>query len=378
MIRMLVLAVALAPTLAFADLSGAPGKGVTLEVDDTFSLNLRSRVQVREQFHVPAEGDTDNVLTVGTLRLWLSGKLLVPELTYGIQLGLAGRDYRDGATSPVYDAYLDYKAHRDLAIRAGQFFVPFDRLRTVREFALQLADRPRPVGELTLDRDTGVMLYSDGVFGSPLAYKVGVFGGAGTNSVAGKPTGALAVARLELRPFGPIDDDSEGDLARRDELGLALGAAVAYNANTNRVRSTTNGTFAGGTVDYRHLAVDLVAKWYGAALQLEYLWREAGTDLVAMDEYSRSGRGFIAQASYVFDPPVEIVGRFSRLYASSGTDPKLISEVKAYGQELAAGVNYYFNGHALKLQADWIVRTARKATLEEGDHLVHVQLDAVF
>ena len=53
----------------------------------------------------------------------------------------------------IYDAFLDWKAHRDISVKAGQFFVPFDRLRTVREFALQMGDRPRPVAELTLDRD---------------------------------------------------------------------------------------------------------------------------------------------------------------------------------------------------------------------------------
>jgi hypothetical protein len=41
-------------------------------------------------------------------------------------------------------------------------------------------------------------------------------------------------------------------------------------------------------------------------------------------------------------------------------------------------VNYYLNGHALKLQADWIVRSPRDFSFDTTDHLVHMQLDATF
>ena len=146
-------------------ISGKPGQGVTLYVSDAFSLNLRSRLQLRYQFNVSApdemdERDTQQLVNIGTARLWISGNILNPDLTYMIQLALAGRDYRDGATSPIYDGYLQWEAHRDFNLRVGQYFVPFDRLRTVREWALQMADRPRPVLEFTLDRDVGITAYS--------------------------------------------------------------------------------------------------------------------------------------------------------------------------------------------------------------------------
>ncbi|HXS17099.1 MAG TPA: hypothetical protein VN764_07920, partial [Polyangiaceae bacterium] len=182
------------------EITGAPGKGLTFKTGDNFSLNIRSRIQLRYQMHIPPKDDAgnrqlDQTVNIGTLRLWLSGNILVPELKYMIQLAFAGRDYRDGATSPVYDAFLDYNAHRDINVKAGQYFVPFDRLRTVREFALQMADRPRPVAEFTLDRDVGVTLYSEKFLGdkSPLAWRIGAFGGGGTNLSLGKEPGGLFV-----------------------------------------------------------------------------------------------------------------------------------------------------------------------------------------
>jgi hypothetical protein len=369
-------------------ISGAPGKGVTIKVGDKFSTNLRARFQPRWQLHAAPEsmGDRkfDQIVNINTARIWLSGNVLDPKLTYMLQLAVAGRDYRDNAVSPIFDAFMEYKGHRELSVKAGQFFVPFDRLR---EFALQLAERPRPVGELTLDRDVGVVLFSDNAFlgeKSPLAWRVGVFGGGGTNLSVPKEPGGLFVGRLEARPLGKIDDDSEGDLERREKPGLALGVGVASNRNTNRQRSTTSTTFTGGTVDYFHFAVDATFKWKGFATQLEYVRRSADRERIpsAMDptvfEYTRSGSGFVAQASYVTKPMVEFVGRFTRLWAPGGNDPKLITEVRNLGQEIATGVNYYLNGHAFKFQATWIVRSPRNFDFDSSDHLAIAQIDATF
>lgn len=367
----------------------APGKGATLEVGDAFSLNLRSRINLRYQLHAAPEamGDRmwDQLVAVNTVRLWFSGHIRDPRFTYMIQLALGGRDFRDGTVSPIFDAYFDYKLHRDFSVKVGQFFVPFDRLRTVREFALQLGDRPRPVAELTLDRDVGVTIYSDKFLGdnSPFAYRLSALGGGGINALAGKKVGGLFVARVEVRPLGEIDDDSEGDLKRRAKPGLALGIGIGTNRNSNRLRSTTGSTFTGGTTDYVHFAADAVFKARGFALELEYLKKTSSEDSFQstatppVTEWTRAGSGFVVQASYIFDPPVEIVGRFSRLWAPGGTDPKWITEVRNLGHEYAAGVNYYMAGHQLKVQADWIVRTPRDS-FDSSDHLVHAQLDATF
>lgn len=372
------------------EITAKAGKGITFKTD-SFSLNLRARGQVRSSVHAaqPDDGDRafDETTQVGGLRLWLSGHTITPKLLYNIQLGLADRDYRDGTISPILDTFIEYKAHRDLTIKAGQFFVPFDRLRTVREFALQMTDRPRPVNELTLDRDTGVILYSDTFLGdaSPLAWRVGVFGGNGINKSAAGEVGYMPVARLELRPLGKIDDDVEGDQERRKKPGLALGVGGAVNFHTNRVRSTNGGTFQTGTTSYRHLAADAVFKWLGVAVQLEYLWRGASkkqfsaeVDGETVTDVARQGSGWVAQASYTFDhsPGFELVGRLSRLYAPEQTDPKYATEVDNLGNEYALGANYYFNGHQFKLQADWIGRTGEARPT--FDHTFVVQLDATF
>jgi hypothetical protein len=369
--------------------TAAPGDGATIKAGDVFSLNMKSRFQFRHQLEVPPnDGKVLQMVNINTARLWLSGIVYRPELKYMLQLAFAGRDFRDGATSPIFDAYVDYKAHRDFSVRAGQFFVPFDRLRTVREFGLQMAERPRPVAELTLDRDAGVVFYSEHFLSdsSPLAWKVGAFGGGGTNLSVAKEAGALLVARLELRPLGDMDDDMEGDLERRRDPRLALGVGAAQNSNTNRQRSTTGGTYVGGTADYSHLAADLVFKWFGFALQGEFLWRKAADDTIVstddaggeVTEFTRSGQGWVTQASYVFDPPLEVVGRLARFTATDDTDPAFVTEADDRGQEIGGGLNYYLNGHKLKLQTTWIARTNPDFELGEASHGFFTQLDATF
>lgn len=370
------------------EITAKAGKGITFKTE-SFSLNLRARGQLRATVHAsqPDDGDRtfDQSTQVGGMRVWFSGHTLTPKLLYNVQLGFADRDYRDGTISPVLDTFLEYKAHRDLNVKVGQFFVPFDRLRTVRESALQMTDRPRPVNELTLDRDVGVILYSDNFLGdhSILAWRAGVFGGDGSNRSVTSDVGGMPVARLELRPLGKIDDDVEGDQERRAKPALAIGVGAAVNFHTNRVRSTNGAAFQTGTTSYRHLAADAVFKWLGVAVELEYLWRGATKKQFSGDvagttvtDFARQGSGWVAQASYTFDPPLELVGRLSRLAAPDETDPKYTTEVATLGKEYALGANYYFNGHQLKLQADWIGRTGpARPTI---DNSFHLQLDATF
>jgi hypothetical protein len=311
----------------------APGKGLTVTSgDDRFSVQLRARVVPRFEINLPPAPDGEPIspktrATIQTARLWLSGHLFNPKLQYLIQIAYAGRDYRDGTVSPLYDAFVDYKAHRDLSVKVGQYFVPFDRLRTVREFALQFTDRPRPVGELTLDRDIGVTIYSDHFLHdrSPVAWKLGVFGGQGIPALNTKAAGALFVGRVEVRPLGDLDDDSEGDLDNRKKPGLELGGGVAYNLNTSRQKSTTGTTYLGGTVDYLHGAADLTFKARGFALQAEYLYKKAGEEQIlstdadgaARTEWARSGQGWVVQGSYHHPTGVELVARGSQMLVAS-------------------------------------------------------------
>lgn len=365
-------------------ITARPGQGVTLAVGESYALTLRPRIQLRDTITV--RPDVANEVNVKTLRLWIQGHVFSPRTRYGIQLAMGGNDFETGSASPIFDAYFDFSQLRDMNVRIGQFFVPFDRLRTIREFALQSVDRAVAITELTLDRDVGVHLYSNdlGGFEGKLGYSVGLFGGEGRNRFGAQAPGFLYTARFSYRPFGSFDEDSEGDLERRASPKLMLGAAFAYNQNAQRVRGTTGAALPVGNVDYLHFALDTSFKWRGFAFLGELVVRGSttngrlGTDTMGqpITQIAARGLGYVLQASYAFVPEFELWGRWDEVRTPWATDATLHAIVDTRGREIAGGVNYYLNGHAFKIQLD--VQHAFGATLDSGTTVVRLQLDATF
>jgi len=365
------------------------GRGFTVAVGEVFSSTLRARVQIRNT--VLVEGDVvSDIFELRTARIWWTGSVLDPSLRYGLQLALGANDFEPGNASPIFDAYLESIHLRELNVRVGQFFVPFDRARTVRESALMTTDRSEVVRELTLDRDIGVVVSSTDLFGlgGILGYYVGFFGGDGRNRVAPAIPGFLYTARVFVRPMGAFDDDQESDLSRSPDPRLMIGGAFAYNTNTDRPRSTT-GTralpfFIRARPDYVHLEADAVFKWRGFSFLGEIVWRDADRDVytfidaegLPQTEFTRSGWGYLLQAGMLVWEGLEFWARWEHLIADPGTAPDLVRRAEELGHGLSAGANYYINGHALKVQADWTHYFGDRFDL--GQHFVRVQLDASF
>lgn len=363
----------------------APGRGATVETKDgKFSLNLRPRIQIRDTFIHDEKSDT-NELNVKTLRLWFTGHVLVPEFRYGIQLAFGTNDFDKDNPSPIFDAFVEYTRLRDLNVRAGQFFVPFDRARTIREFALEFVDRPTMVRELTLDRDVGVMLFSTDLFGTRgiLSYNFFLGGGDGRNRFGGQKLGPLVVGRLVVRPFGPFDDDMEADLTRNKRPRLAIGVGAAYNHAASRQNSTYGAIFPAGNVNYTHGAVDLVFKCAGFSVLAEGALRRASQDRITgevdgkpTEAWSRSGHGYFVQAGMMVHRMVQLTSRWDQLFAVKGTDPEFVKLAQTQGRQVGGGVNVYLNGHSLKVQTDYHYIFGPDAGA--GKHQVRAQLDASF
>jgi phosphate-selective porin OprO/OprP len=387
-------AVAVPPEVT-TSISAVPGKGFTVKTsDDAYSITLRPRVQLRNTtlFSNVEDGagerlDVQNEAQVRTLRLILGGSVLSKDLKYSVQLAFGGNDFDATSPSPIFDAYVEYVGVRDANVRVGQYFVPFDRARTIREFALQFTDRQQVVRELTLDRDVGVSVSSNDLFGTGwLGYAVFVGTGEGRNQFGSKDPGPLVSARAIVRPFGQFDDDTEGDLSRSSKPRLALGVAGAYNHESHRVSSTLGAPFVGGSASYAHGAADLVFKWYGFSLLTEVVTRQGLIDVVEGEDAegkpvttaTRSGTGYFAQAGLLVTDNVELVARFEDLYAHEGTDAKLIELVDESGRQAGGGVNVYLNGHAFKLQLDAFQTFGSDFDLLAGKNTVRAQLDASF
>jgi hypothetical protein len=216
-----------------------------------------------------------------------------------------------------------------------------------------------------------------------------VYGGEGRNTRGAYDLGLMALARLELLPFGMFDDYKEGDLKRSDKplLRLGIGYARLENARANR-GILGSAPSDGGTTDIKSLTADAVFKMSGCSATVEGMMRQGtrtagdatavddatGVEGLAAVEAPRDGLGAMVQAGYVLPGvDLEFAARVG-LIRPMGDDTSLSAS-----DEYGGGVSYYFADHPFKLQADYF-RLGEEAAdgSTNFENRVRVQLQASF
>ncbi len=366
-------------TASAASVRIAPGRGLTVSsADERVSLTLRGFLQVRVTIDVPTPATPSSEVIPTTLfavrraRVFVTGTLLGPTLAYQLHFGVAPQDFAQG--SPLFDAFVTWAPSRDFAVRAGQFFVPFNRNRWISIMRQLMLERPVATNELNLDRDIGVMAFSNDLFGlgGRLQYSLGVFSGAGRNKLEAD-YGLLYVARVGVTPLGRFDDhDSEWDLVRAGpRLAIGLAGAINHRANTYAVAA------AGMTADARrydraHLAGDLLFKWRGISVQLEGLARAGLDDGSVQASATRPGWGYTVQAGYVTRVKLGVGARWSQVFALPAA---LGTTAFRDGYELGAILAYHALDGALTIAADY---TLRDESASYPRHEARAQVQAAF
>jgi hypothetical protein len=351
------------------EISGKPGKGVTFEHGDLFSLTVRGRFMLRYTFG-EHDGARTQELTVRRARLYIQGHTFSRKIQYYFHLAAAPQDFEPDSHNPIYDTYLQLTHLRDLQIRVGQQLTPFNRSRVISSQNAELIDRSIVNAELNLDRDLGLKLSSTdlGGLGGRLSYEAFVGMGNGRNQLTGN-MGLLYMLRLQVNPMGKFDDYVEADVERVTKPRLSIGAAIAFNHDAVRHRSTIDTFYKLGSFDYLHGTADVMFKWAGFGLQAEWIARWSITDShtgidpatamsatpLTLTEYSRRAHGYFVQAGYVFPLGIGVAARWSQLFDLGGGthDPALVKTITEQGKELIGGLSYYFRGHVLKVQADY-------------------------
>jgi hypothetical protein len=255
--------------------------------------------------------------------------------------------------------------------------VPYGLQRRVSSGSLQLVDRSITTSELNLDRDVGLTLLSDDLFGFDrlLAYEVGAFGGDGRNRSYPDP-GVLVAGRVQVKPLGGFDDKIEGDPRGASAPRLAVAFSGGYNSGTRRGQSTIGEVYTERRVDYAHLGAEATFKWSGLSLQAEWFHRRgesaAGAPPVGVDAI-RSGQGYYVQSGYALTPGVEIAARYGSLAPLRG---EASDGSVARRQELGGGIGWYPREHDLKWQTD-LFRLAERS-FADGSWQLRTQLQFWF
>lgn len=367
-----------------------PGKGFKFETADKLhSIDLRLRIQARadQSMNIDPSTNTTNFM-VRRSRIQMGGKLFGDDWKYYFQIGLADRDKETDRRIPLRDASITYNKHRDAKIIFGQMKIPFSRQRWNSSSALQMVDRSIVQSELNLDRDVGVVLFSEDFLGMDrkLAYYVGVFGGNGRNRAENNTPGVLTVARLIYSPWGGISKGgdnndwlSEVDFNRYKTPKVAFGGAVAYNKNSNRSLSTFGTQYEFARFDYAHATAEVYLKWLGFSFTLEGLKRKADSPYDEKNisgtlkrEYSRAAEGAFIQFGYLFQNNWEVSMRFGEYKPIGQTDPNLVRS-----SEKGIALSHYFLSHNLKLQMDYFNYKGNPA-VADGDHQLRFQMQVFY
>jgi len=350
-------------------LIGRGGSGHVLWEGESGSVALLNRVQVRWTNEMPDDrlqlpgtsspGSSKGSFRIRRAKTELTGWVWRRELTYELQLSWAGAEPGTSTTSPLEDFILNWDASKNqrFQIAVGQFKVPLGRQEMTSSNRLEFADRDLLSGEFSRGRDVGVQLW--GLLGKgKVEYRAGIFNGNPAARPENDNDKYQFNARLMFQPFGDVRY-SESDFESRDGKPLL---AVAGEYERNNQHGSTNID----DLDTRIFGLDAVFKYNGLFLFAEYFARHRTPETSpAFDS-----NGFHAQAGYfLIRDRLEVAARWA------GYDPSdLIPDNDR--KEVGGVVNYYFNRHNLKLQADF--RQIDDDGRETKNQELRVQAQVVF
>jgi phosphate-selective porin OprO and OprP len=358
-----------------------PGTGFEWKsADGDFSFAPRLRAQFLYELEKEEGVDAAQSIQFRRARLQFKGNFYGRSNKYKVEFAVSPGDISqsDGAppgTSILLDWYWDFTQLRDLTLRVGQYKVPFSRQRVVSSGDLEMVDRSIVNAEFSLDRDIGVDLRSEDLFGlDMLRYYLGVYAGEGRNTRSFYDLGMMYLGRVEFLPLGTFEDYAEADFERLSSPKLSVGVAAAHLTNGRFNRGILGSQPSdGGTTDYNTLSADAVFRFGGLSASTEWMFRNGDRDFGAEGDLEgpRDGYGGMVQLSYLVPTTrFQISGRYGFI------EPAGDASVLSGSDEIGGALSYYFAQHPFKIQADFF-RIGEDGG-EVHNHRARVQLQASY
>lgn len=339
-----------------------------------YQFQLGGFIQPSYRYQQIAGGEPGHFFSAKRSFFRIAGKAKEEKVSFLIQTNFS-------EARPLYDAWVAYHPTEQLTVTFGQKqnFVN-NREMLFREDRLQFTERSLLSETLSrTGREFGVFV--EGRYGSNfgIAPMFAITSGDGRNSfgVDSRDTdlgGLKYGGRIDLYPLGFFSEGNDrysADLKRESSPKMVLGSAFSINRGASDAVGEGHGNFLlydkNGAVqlpNYRKLYVDLMAKYQGFSLLLEYGNATAAglsenyTDatavlLVAPQQISsllHLGNTFNGQLGYVTPSGYSADVRYARS----------APEFAAYTNSLMQGVNAYtlgfsryFRENNLKLQASF-------------------------
>jgi len=332
------------------------GDGLYIGNDD-HSVHLQGRVQTRFTYTLLESNPDTATFSIPRGEIRIDGYTLHKKLKFAFEMNLATRNNASGIAT-LNDYYIDWVPTPLIGIQIGQFKAPFLFQQLTSSTKLQFVDRPLATGFFDFGRDIGINVHGS-VLNKKLNYSVFAMNGDGPNSFNRNNRALLAGARLEVPILGEYKY-SEGDVDYSENINFGMGAAYAFNESSSALQASTIAAFTKA----HHGTVDAGFKYKGFSLQ------GAGMVTRSAEGASITNWGFNAQAGYF------IIPKKFELVAKAGAGFFDGAAVNQF--EYAGGLNYYFKGHGIKLQADYSFLKNDGGVSGVNDHRIRAAMNFIF
>lgn len=361
------------------------GKGLTFtSADEKYSLTINQAFQAQlahTNYQTPGKTDVTD-LNLRRVKTIFSGYAFSKDFTYNASYNMTNLNTANtGSTKAIEEVYINYRFLNELNLLAGQTKVQYSR-SWITSFRLQqFVDGSFVRAAFYPGFDTGIYTHGK-ILDGKLKYNFAWLGGNGQNVKSVDGTNAFNI-RLGVDPLGEMAM-IESDLAYskkplvsfagsfyKNKIAKIPTTTTTYSGPVNALVATTKTTTAAETnnlgygsstgwlgmalaagdlgttaenLSINTFEVDMAAKWRGASFTAEYYWGQAKGDT---SNKLVVAKGAYAQAGYFIIPQkLEVAMRYNWLNSS------IFSKKNTQISELQGGVNYYFYGNNLKLQAD--------------------------
>ncbi|MBX3375083.1 MAG: hypothetical protein KF817_14725 [Phycisphaeraceae bacterium] len=331
-----------------------------------FRLQVDGQVQTRAIMNHKSSPLNDNWrygFELSRARLNFSGNVIKPEIEYLIQMDFTRNE--PGLVTGLYflrDAWIRYRLNDDWAVRAGQFKLAFNREELVSS-ARQLAVERTLLNEtFNLGRSPGVELsWAKGTTSLALQLTNGavdsfqppqVQSGGGLNPTNKKAlerdTEFAVTARWEELLAGRWSQFDDMTAPPGEDFGLLFGLAAHYQ----QIEWDRQFSIRENEVKWLALTADISAEWSGASLFASATYHYTD-NLFGITDYI----GFVVQGGWYVSDRVELFARYE--YGHGEYPFPITASLTSSMQILTAGMNWYIDGHDLKLTTDVGVNLSR-------------------
>lgn len=331
--------------------------------DSSFAVKFAPRIQVRSYMAGTNAERIDGGVQASRVRLKFDGWVLNPAIRFKIQIALSNLDqaganiYNQNSPNGLFDAVVLWRLPHGFQLLVGQGKLPGNLELLISSSKLQLLERSIHSDYFTLDRDAGIQLHHQRLWGATVITraKLAFTQGEGRNVTEGNQGGWQKTARFEFLPMGAFSkngDFSQGDLTLESSPKLMLSYVFNFNGQAVRTRGG-KGSYMRFSDDLgMHMTdisthmIDLIFKYRGFSFMGEVASRRAvdpfAIELNVLTYTVSEGDGYSAQIGYMLPKDLELAVRVSNLrpiHESAYTDQTI-------------GLSKYLKGHRLKVQTD--------------------------